>query len=136
MKNQGNAIICTFVTVFMLLIPSYALGEWLGDIYLGMHSSQADDMSVTFNGATVKTYPDPDTGSIFGGRLGYWFESNSWLGLALDGSVSELDSDNIVIGIGSLSTLLMLRLSLNSSEASLDRASSKFFIKSSERDSM
>jgi opacity protein-like surface antigen len=116
MKNQGNAIICTFVTVFMLLMPNYALGEWFGDIYLGMYSSQIDDMSVKFNGATVKTYPDSDTGSIFGGRIGYWFESNSWLGLALDASASELDSDNIVIGIGSFSTLLMLRLSLNSSE--------------------
>jgi opacity protein-like surface antigen len=116
MKNQGNAIICTFVTVFMLLMPNYAFGEWFGDIYLGMYSSQADDMLVKFNGATVKTYPDSDTGSIFGGRIGYWFESNSWLGLALDASASELDSDNIVIGIGSFSTLLMLRLSLNSSE--------------------
>lgn len=116
MKNQGKAIICMFVTIFMLLIPNYALGEWFGDIYIGMHSSQTDDMLIKFNGATVKTYPDSDTGSIFGGRIGYWFESYSWLGLAIDGSVSELDSDNIVIGIGSFSTLLMVRLPLNSSE--------------------
>ena len=104
------------MTVFMLLIPNYALGEWFGDIYIGMHSSLADDMSIEFNGATVKTYTDNDTGSLFGGRIGYWFESYSWLGLAVDASVSQLDFDNIGIGIGSFSTLLMVRLSLNSSE--------------------
>lgn len=105
-----------FVTFFMLLMPNCALGEWFGDIYLGMHSSKADDMSVKFNGVTVKTYSDPDTGSIFGGRIGYWFENNSWLGLAVDGSVSQLDFDDKDIGVGSISTLLMVRLSLNSSE--------------------
>lgn len=116
MKNQRKAIIWMFMTVFMLLIPNYALGEWFGDIYIGMHSSLADDMSIEFNGATVKTYADNDTGSLFGGRIGYWFESYSWLGLAVDASVSQLDFDNIGIGIGSFSTLLMVRLSLNSSE--------------------
>ena len=119
MKDKGNAIICTFVTVFLLLIPNYALGEWFGDIYLGMHSSKADDMSIKFNGVTVKTYQDSDTGSIFGGRIGYWFESCPWLGLAADASVSEIDFDDIdhkVFSVVSFSTLLMVRLSLKSSK--------------------
>ena len=116
MKNQDKVIILMFMCVFMLLIPNYALGEWFGDIYIGMHSNLADDMSIEFNGATVKTFPGSDTGSIFGGRIGYWFESYSWLGLAVDASVSQLDFDNIDIGIGSFSTLLMVRLPLNSSE--------------------
>jgi hypothetical protein len=71
---------------------------------------------IKFNGTTVKTYPDSDTGSIFGGRIGYWFESYSWLGLTVDSSVSQLDFDYIDIGIGSVSTLLMVRLSINLSE--------------------
>jgi hypothetical protein len=119
MGIRSKAIIFMFVTAFMLLMPSCALGEWFGDIYLGMHSSQADDMSIKFNGATVKTYPDSDTGSIFGGRIGYWFESCPWLGLAADASVSEIDFDDIdnkVFSVVSFSTLLMVRLSLKSSE--------------------
>lgn len=107
---------CIFLSAIILFIPTYALGEWSGDIYLGMHSTQADDMSVKFNGATVKTYADSDTGSIFGGRIGYWFNSYPWLGLALDLSFSELDFDDIQIGVGSLSTLLMFRLPINSSQ--------------------
>jgi hypothetical protein len=115
-QDQGAAIICVLLGVFMLFIPKYALGEWSGDIYIGIHNSQADDMSIDFNGATVKTVADSDSGSIFGGRIGYWFESYSWLGLALDASVSELNFDDIDIGVGSISTLLMARMALNSSE--------------------
>ena len=70
MKNQGKATVFVFVTVLMLLMSSPAFCEWSGDIYLGMHSSQADDASIKFNGAIVKTYADPDTGSIFGGCIG------------------------------------------------------------------
>ena len=119
MKIRSKAINFMVVTAFMLLMPSCVLGEWFGDIYLGMHSSKADDMSIKFNGATVKTYQDSDTGSIFGGRIGYWFEGCSWLGLAADASVSEIDfddNDNKVFSVVSFSTLLMVRLSLKPSE--------------------
>jgi len=117
MKNQGKATVFVFVTVLMLLMSSPAFCEWSGDVYLGMHSSQADDASIKFNGAIVKTYADPDTGSIFGGRIGYWFENYSWLGWAVDASASQLDFGEIDIGIGAVSTLLMVRLPLNISEA-------------------
>lgn len=116
MKNHGKAIVFVFVTLLMLLMSNDAFCEWSGDIYIGVHSSQADDMSIKFNGATVKTYADPDTGSIFGGRIGYWFENYSWLGWAVDASASELDFEDKVIGVGAISTLLMVRLSLKSSE--------------------
>lgn len=115
MKNQGKVIVFVFVTVLMLLMSNTAFCEWSGDVYLGMHSSQADDASIKFNGATIKTYADSDTGSIFGGRIGYWLESYSWLGWAVDASASQLDSDDIDIGVGAISALLMVRLPLNAS---------------------
>jgi len=115
MKNQIKAIVFVFLTLLMLLMSNDAFCEWSGDIYLGMHSGQADDMSIKFNGSAVKTYADPDTGSIFGGRIGYWFENYSWLGWAVDASASQLDFGEVDIGVGAISTLLMVRLPLNAS---------------------
>jgi hypothetical protein len=64
MKIRNKAINFMVVTAFMLLMPSCVLGEWFGDIYLGMHSSKADDMSIKFNGATVKRFsPSFDSGA-------------------------------------------------------------------------
>jgi hypothetical protein len=74
-------------------------------------------MKVKFNGTTVKSYPESDSGSIFGGRIGFWFENHAWLGWAIDASVSQIDFRKIDIGVGSASALLMARLALNKSEA-------------------
>ena len=113
MLSRKTFIYTLFIS-YILFVPSNAFGEWSGDIYLGMHSTQADDMSIKFNGTTVKAVADSDTGSIIGGRIGYWFNSYSWLGLAADISFSELNFDDINIGVGSLSTLLMFRFPINS----------------------
>ncbi|CAB5109215.1 hypothetical protein D3OALGA1CA_1919 [Olavius algarvensis associated proteobacterium Delta 3] len=111
-----RAILLLPMVVFTLLIPASAPGEWFGDVYFGLHSSQADNMEITFNGTPVATVDNSDSGQIFGGRIGYWFNGMSWLGLAGDVSFSELNFGEIDIGVGSLSALVMARLKLNTSE--------------------
>lgn len=101
-----------WLIIGLVLVPGGALGEWSGDVYLGMHSSDADDMSIILNGAVAAQYSDSDTGSVFGGRIGYWFESMPWLGIAMDLSVAELDFNDINIGVGAITPLLMFRLNL------------------------
>jgi hypothetical protein len=100
----------------MFLWPAVASGEWFGDVYLGGHSSLADDTEIKVNGNPVRTVSDSDTGWIFGGKIGYWFERYSWLGLAGDASFSELNLDDIDIGEGSMSALVLARLQLGASE--------------------
>ncbi len=117
MKNENRATILIFLSIIMILIPNYALGEWFGDIYLGIHSTEADENKIQFDGTTIKTLSDSDTGSLFGGRIGYWFESCPWLALAIDASVFQLDFDEIDVGVAPVSTLLMVRLPLHSSQA-------------------
>lgn len=107
-----------FLPLFVcaLLMPSSALGEWFGDVYFGLHSSHGDNMEIKFNGTRVKTEDNSDTGQIFGGRIGYWFEGISWLGLAGDLNFSELNFGEIDVGVGSFSALVMARLKLKPSE--------------------
>jgi len=111
-----KAILLLLLIVFAVFIPTAASGEWFGDVYFGLHTSQADNMEIKINGTPIKTVDDSDTGQIFGGRIGYWFEDVSWLGLAGDLNFSELNFGEIDIGVGSLSALVMARLKLKPSE--------------------
>ena len=114
MKRKTRILI--FFAACVFLIPASAAGEWFGDLYLGLHSSQADDTEIKVNGAAVKRVDDSDTGAIFGAKIGYWFEGLPWLGWAADGSFSALNFGDIDIGVGSVSALVMGRLQLLRSE--------------------
>ena len=72
-----------FITA-ILFLPQISEAEWFGDIYLGAHTTTANDLNVRFNDEVVQRYQDTDTGSVFGGRIGYWFEHLPWIGLAFD----------------------------------------------------
>jgi len=111
-----KVIILIFVVVFLLFNPQFSMGEGFGDVYLGWHDTHADDMDVKLNESPVGTYPDSDSGSIFGGRIGFWSKNYAWLGLAVDASVSQVDFGEIDIGIASASLLVMARLAVNKSE--------------------
>jgi hypothetical protein len=113
--NWNVLVKVVFITL-ILFIPKTSDAEWFGDIYLGMHDTNADDLAIRFNGNVVQTPTDSDTGSIFGGRIGYWFERLPWLGLAIDGSVFQVDFDEVDISIAPIAALLMARLTLNKSD--------------------
>jgi len=111
-----KAIILIFVFVFLLFTPQFTMAEGFGGVYLGWHDTHVDDMEVKLNGSPVGTYPDSDSGSIFGGRIGFWSKNYAWLGLAVDASVSQVDFGEIDIGIGSASVLVMARLAIKKSK--------------------
>jgi len=115
-KINWNSSIKVVFIAFILFIPKISDAEWFGDIYLGVNSTNGDDLDIRFNGNVVQTPKDSDTGSLFGGRIGYWFERLPWLGLALDGSVFQADFDKVDIGIMPISALLMARLALIKSD--------------------
>ena len=95
-----------------ILVPDDAFGEKSGNLYLGVFSNRADDMTVTLGEAPVRSYADSDSGSIIGGRLELWLDRYPWLGVAGDVSVSEVDYSGIVHSIVPVSVLAMGRLSL------------------------
>lgn len=110
-----------FFIAIILFMPRITGAEWFGDVYLGVHTTKADGVNIRFNGKVVQSYQGSDTGSVFGLRIGYWFERLPWLGLALDGSVYEFnfedsvnqfDFDQMNISAVPFSALVMARLSL------------------------
>ena len=64
-----KTVFFNFIVLFIILMPAFVFGEWFGEVYIGMHKVQADNMEIKHNGNTVTGYPDSDTGSIFGGRI-------------------------------------------------------------------
>jgi hypothetical protein len=58
------ARILIIFTACRSLGPPSATGESFADIYLGIHSSQADETEIKLNGTAVKRVDDSDTGAI------------------------------------------------------------------------
>jgi opacity protein-like surface antigen len=101
--------VCLLILVAVAPRTASAAGEWFADIYLGASVTQNTDVSTTTAGPT--TSQDELYGSSVnpGLRVGRWFESIPWLGLALDASYFGPQDDIQVIPI---SALLMARLTL------------------------
>lgn len=84
----ASFLLFVLVSLDVVTVPTDADAEWLVDIYLGAAFTQSedlvvrvpelDDLKATYKGVGF------DTSASFGGRLGYWFESAPYLGLALD----------------------------------------------------
>lgn len=114
------------IVVFSLLIPAVVRAQWFGDFYLGFTRTHAGDNRFTLNGVTVRELRDTDQSSPFGGRLGYWFRSPAWLGVALDMSVLTPDFNDasgpplpgspVTVTVVPISGLLLIRLPLEKSE--------------------
>src|SRR5439155_25245020 len=68
-----------------------ASGEWFADLYAGPASTKKSQVSVegtkldpAGDFTTKHQDVDFDASTSFGGRFGYWDETVSWLGVALD----------------------------------------------------
>jgi len=100
-------------------VPRPACAEAFWDFYYGVTDIEDDDVSASYQLQTILG-PGPrsqisravsyDSSNIFGIRGGIWFESYPYLGVALDASYFEADSDQGVnIKLVPFSALLLLR---------------------------
>ncbi len=105
------------LSVCLLLIigssPAFAGG--FADLYLGGAFHQDEDVSFSGAGQTVSGESDPDNAFSAGYRMGYWFESVRWLGVALEASYFTQDMDGADVTILPVSALLMVQAPLNPS---------------------
>jgi opacity protein-like surface antigen len=111
--------------------PSLAAAEWFGDLYLGAAWTRSHNASTTVpaaepvpedqDGYEYAPPPPPGptseteradfkSGLAVGGRVGYWFQNASALGLALDVSYFQPDANGVDITVVPISALVMVRL--------------------------
>jgi opacity protein-like surface antigen len=86
--------------------------EMFADLYLGAAFPHAADFTVTALGVTEADTAATSTSFTAGGRLGYYFGTPGWLGVALDASFFKPDTDTTVVPV---SLLVLLRAPLMSS---------------------
>jgi hypothetical protein len=98
----------------LVLWVTPASAEWFGDLWVGLSRTKSADLKVRILDVEVESEVDYTDTMSGGFRVGYWFESARWLGLAVDASYFTPDSDVSVVPV---SALLMLRLPLFRSTA-------------------
>jgi opacity protein-like surface antigen len=74
------------IVMVITLAPARAGAEWLVDLYLGAAMTNKEDVEVETSGSTVSHRVGFNRSAVFGGRVGYWFDSLEILGVALDAS--------------------------------------------------
>ena len=108
------------VTVFALIgvTPALIRAEWLTDVYLGAAITDDSEVKVDsyFPRESASEKTSYGTSFTFGGRFGYWMDFFHYLGLALDLSYFQADSEKVDFSIVPLSLLFMLRWPLLTSE--------------------
>lgn len=108
-RSLITVLVCMFVAHTVVPTTALAAPEWFVDAYLGVASTYRDETDVTVSGQTTRDDVGGETSVNAGVRVGRWFESLPWLGLALDGSYFKPGSQTEAIPI---SLLVMGRLSL------------------------
>ena len=113
MRYQRPFVIATLLLSALVLAPILAFAEFFGDVYGGV--AMPMDTKTTFDGVKAGSDSPYKDSYVFGGRVGYYFERASWVGLALDASYFKADinlsngAENEVIPV---SALLMVRAPL------------------------
>ncbi len=77
--------------------PAIAAPEWFADVYLGVAATHSSEGDTTVSGQTTRDHFDGDASVNPGVRVGRWFETLPWLGLALDTSYFKPGSDSQAI---------------------------------------
>lgn len=99
----------------LALAPAPAFAEWFLDFYGGIAQSRGDDAKLEEQAPffaspeTLSVDADFDSSVTLGGRIGYWFPSYHWLGLALDVSHFSAEGDTVDIEAVPITPLLMVR---------------------------
>lgn len=111
MKSTRLMIILLCLSL-LTLSPPFVAAERFADLYVGGSFSTDEDFTVSASGGTATIEVDFDSSFTLGYRLGYWFESFPWVGLALEASYFSSDTENIDLYAIPVSGLLMFRLPL------------------------
>ena len=112
----------TFLLIVLFVFtPKCSEAEWFTDFYVGYAYTQDDSVIETSSGISTTETVDYDNAFILGYRLGYYFNSIPFLGLALEVSYSEptpdLESEEANLKVLPVSALLFLRAPLYASSA-------------------
>jgi opacity protein-like surface antigen len=81
------------------VIPTAAMAapEWFADVYLGVAATHSTEADKTVSGQTTREDAGGETSVDAGVRVGRWFETLPWLGLALDSSYFKPGPDSQTI---------------------------------------
>jgi opacity protein-like surface antigen len=95
-----------------------ARAEGFVDLRVGGAFTEDGDVELSVPGFSVTGETDFEDSVTGGGRLGYWFDSFPWLGLAADVSyfAPDIDDGGTEIGVIPISPLLMMRAPLADDE--------------------
>ena len=89
-------VLCFAAAAELLATASPVSAEWFADLYAGAAYTSNSDVTLVVNppsGPADHTFHDVkwDNSAVFGGRVGYWFETTPWFGVGLD--VFHFDSN-------------------------------------------
>ena len=113
MKQIRLLLVVTFVLSLAIMIPTLASAEWYGGLYLGAAFPQDEDVKINSSAGGVTSSGsegvDFKTSFTTGGRFGYWFKQDPWIGFALDASYFKIQDSVTDINTLPLSILVMFR---------------------------
>ncbi len=121
MMARVGLFVVAFSIFLLLAAPTSTSAEGFIDFYAGVASTQDTDVSLEefspfFVPARVSRSVDLGSSLTLGGRIGYWFGGTPSVGVALDVSSFQADGGNVDITLIPVSTLLMLRWPLLTSD--------------------
>jgi len=96
-RRLVRSSLCVAGTAAFLLSGSPASAEWFADVYGGAAHTLRSDVTLIVNGPPGAPADHAfhkvkwDDSPVYGGRVGYWFESIPWFGVGLD--VFHFDAD-------------------------------------------
>ena len=100
-------------TVLALMVPVAVMAEGFSDLYIGFAQSQDQDLMVTSGATTSDEKAEFEGGISAGYRIGYWFETMPYVGLAMEISYFEQNIEDVAdFKVIPISPLLMLRIPL------------------------
>ena len=113
-RSNSLFVLVSIFSLLMLMTPDLVYASWYADLYLGGAVTEDNDLTERSRSGGVSTTTktkDENFDSSFtaGGRFGHWFDSDPWLGFALDASYFKPDAGDLDITVVPLSVLLMLR---------------------------
>jgi opacity protein-like surface antigen len=89
-------LIASTLVSWLAVAPTSAFAEWMADIYLGGAWTQRHDVTLSDGSGDVNNV-EFNKSSVFGGRIGYYFDSLKILGVAFD--VSHFRPDTVPGGL-------------------------------------
>ena len=109
---------CCISISLLMLIPGAASAERFADLFVGLSYTQDEDLKFSSANQNEEVSMSFRASFTIGYRMGYWFDRLPNLGLALDATYTNIESDELddYIDVVSITPLLMARLPLMRSQ--------------------